>query len=117
MAHLATRHFHAHRRFIKIMLQEQPRFPDLVHEMYTRAVAPAYPPVRGWLDRQVEAGLLPPCDSAAIAAALVIPFVGYRMDHNLFGVPPGGVDEERFAAAWVELVLAYATRGEANGDT
>jgi AcrR family transcriptional regulator len=116
MAHMATRHFHAHRRFMRIMVQERPRFPELVEEMYRRAVEPAYPVIGAWLDRQVAAGVIPPCDTQAIATALVIPFVGYRLDHNLFGVPPGGVDEERFAAAWVDLVMAYATRGGDDGE-
>jgi AcrR family transcriptional regulator len=116
MANATIRHLRGQRLFMRIVFQERPRFPDLIDEMYRRGVAPVYPATTAWLDTQVAAGVLPPCDTEALAVALLIPFVGYRVEHNLFGVPPGGVDEERFAAAWVDLVLAYANRGENDGD-
>ena len=89
MAHMATQHICAHRRFIKLMLQERPRFPELIEEMYRRGVGARLPRDSAWLDRQVAAGVLPPCDTEALAVALLIPFVGYRMEQNLFGVPAG----------------------------
>jgi AcrR family transcriptional regulator len=117
MATATIRHLRSQRLFMRIAFQERPRFPDLIGEMYQRGVGPVYPTATAWLDRQVAAGVLPPCDTAALAVALLIPFVGYRVEQNLFGVFPGGVDEERFAAAWVDLVMAYATRGDNDGDT
>ena len=115
LARTTMAHFSAQRDFLRIVFQERSRIPDVVAEMHRRAVAPAYAIATQWVQRQVDAGLFAPCDVEAIAAVIVIPFVGYRLELNLFGVPPGDVDEERFIAAWVDILMGYANGSK--GDT
>ncbi len=117
LARVATAHFSAQRQFLRIVFQEQSRIPDVVQEMHRRAVAPAYAMTARWIARQVETGMLASADAAALAAVVAIPFIGYRLEHNLFGAPPGDVDEERFAAAWVELLMGYFRGGKQDAHT
>jgi AcrR family transcriptional regulator len=116
LARTTMAHFSAQRDFLRIVFQERTRIPEVVAEMHRRAVAPAYAIATIWVQRQIDAGLMAPCDTEAIAALIVIPFVGYRLEINLFGVAPGDVDEERFVAAWVDLVMTYAKGSKGDND-
>ncbi len=116
LAEASLQHFHRNRLFMRIAFQERPQFPDLIAEMHRRAVAPVYPFTAAWLDQQVAAGVIRPCDTEALAATLLIAFVGYRVELNLFDTPPGGIDTDRFIATWVDLAMTYMTRGEDDGE-
>ena len=116
LARATMAHFSRQRDFLRIVFQERPRIPHLIEEMHRGAVAPAYAIAAIWVQRQVDAGLMGPCDAEAVGAILVIPFVGYRLELNLFEAAPGGVDEERFVNAWIDLVMGYA-KGTGNVGT
>jgi AcrR family transcriptional regulator len=108
LARTTMAHFNGQKDFMRIVFQERARIPEVVAEMHREAVAPAYAIATQWVQRQVDAGRIAPCDTEAIAMLLVVPFVGYRLEINLFGVPPGDVSEERFVDAWVDLLMMYA---------
>lgn len=116
LARTTMAHFSAQKDFLRIVFQERSRIPDVVDQMYRRAVAPAYVIATQWVQRQIDAGLMGPCDAEAIAALIVVPFVGYQLEMNQFGVPPGNVDPERFVAAWVDLLMTYAQGSKGKSD-
>jgi AcrR family transcriptional regulator len=115
LARTTMAHFASQRDFLRIVFQERARIPEVVQEMHRRAVAPAYAIAAAWVQRQIDAGLIAPCDADAVGAVLTLPFVGYRLEINQFGVAPGNVGEERFVDAWVDLVMAFAKGSK--GDT
>ncbi|TMC48940.1 MAG: TetR/AcrR family transcriptional regulator [Chloroflexi bacterium] len=116
IARAGVAYFSANGKFIRIMQQERARFPDLVKEMYERAVAPAYALGAAWLQRQMESGFFPRADAQALAIVVMSPFVTYQIDQETFGRPTADVGPERFIAAWVDAMVACA-RGAVQGDS
>jgi hypothetical protein len=57
--------------------------------------------VAAWLDRL--AGGRPGFDAAAVALSALFYF---PVSELTYGRPPGGIDRERFVAAWVDGLLA-----------
>src|SRR5260370_19401710 len=92
IARAGVAYFSANSRFIRIMQQERARCPDLVKEMYERAVAPAYALGAAWLERQMKSGFFPQADAQALPAVVMSPFVIYQIAHkpSTRPTPPSG---------------------------
>lgn len=116
IARMLLGHFRANSRFLRIVQQEQRRFPELVEELYERAVAPAYQVAAEWMQRHDRARGLAISDPESAAAVAIKPFVAYQIEGDLFGAPPAGLETERFVQAWVDLLLGYrGDHGHAEG--
>ena len=95
----ALRELGRERELIRIVLRESDEFPE-VREYRNRFAAVTYRGMADWLDRNVQAGRLPEdLDTEAMSAVIVGAVVNYRVEESLFGIPPLGLDEERFARA------------------
>lgn len=94
----------------KFMRREGDRLPPaLRRRLYERQVERPYARIVEWLRGRL--GGSPQASAAdleALALILVEPMASYRSLQWAFGRVPGGVDDERFVAAWVELCMAYA---------
>ncbi len=78
--------------------------------LYERLVVRPYAEIVAWLEgRYREAGIDPP-DLDALALVLVESMAAYKELEFLFGHAPGGVDDERFLDAWVQVALAVAAQ-------
>jgi AcrR family transcriptional regulator len=84
--------------------------PDLLDRLYERLVARPYEQVVEWLrDRYAAAGIEPP-DLHTLAFVLIEPMSSYRAIREMFGRTLDDIDDERFIAGWVDVVLAVAER-------
>ncbi|MGH2811423.1 MAG: TetR/AcrR family transcriptional regulator [Actinomycetota bacterium] len=106
----ALQELQAEENLIKILLKEADQFPRLLAKMRQRLVDLGYRQTAEWLRLKVEAGTLPPHDCEAVAAIALGSIVNYQMVQFHFGRPPGEVDEDRFVAAWVDMVEGLVER-------
>ena len=82
--------------------------PELRDQLYDRLVAQPYEQIVTWLEGRVDGSTRP--DLSALALVLVESISAYQSMRSTFGRTPGGVDDERFIAAFVETALAVADR-------
>jgi AcrR family transcriptional regulator len=96
------------RELIRIVVRESDQFPE-VREYRNRFAEVTYRGMAAWLRRHVESGDLPEdTDTDALSAILLGAVVNYRVEESLFGGPPLGLDEERFARALGALWAAIS---------
>ena len=82
--------------------------PDLLDRLYNRLVARPYEQIVGWLrERYAAAGRESP-DLPTLAFILIEPMSSYRAMREMFGRTLDDIDDERFIAGWVDVVLAVA---------
>jgi AcrR family transcriptional regulator len=93
---------------MRVIQKDGDQFPELVAEVHERIVNRGHAEARKLIERLVEqsGGEVPNVDALA-AVALSAP-VAYRIVERMFGVPPGGVSEDDFIEAWVDLWMAFA---------
>lgn len=93
------------RELIKVLFREMDPYPDLMASLRERYIQRTYAFVGEWLAQRRAAGQVrADLDADAVAVIAVGAMVNYRVLETFFGEPPGAVDEERFVAAWVDLV-------------
>ena len=85
---------------LRVIFRE-PVFPELADELWSAITANAYQRFAAGLRAAVDAGVLQIADPEAAAAVLVASLAYYPMVRLLIGHTPGGVDRERYRAAWV----------------
>lgn len=86
--------------------------PDRLRaKLYRRLVDEPYAEVVAWLRKRFESEAGEQQDLHALALILIETMVSYRSMQWVFGKTPGDVDDDRFVETWVELGLAYASRG------
>jgi AcrR family transcriptional regulator len=90
---------------IRILYRDLHAFPDLLESTKERLIRAGYRDFAGRLRAAAKAGRLPDGDFEAVAAVAVGAVVNYGVFLAILGEPPGGVDEDRFVAAWVDMVL------------
>jgi hypothetical protein len=87
-------------------MKEGERFPELAATFREAIVEPGHRLAAERLEAHVTARGGQARDARATASILTDALVGYTLQELLFGPSPGGVDEERFLAAWVDGAVA-----------
>jgi AcrR family transcriptional regulator len=96
----------------RIVITEGDRFPDLKRRFKTGVVDRAYQEATRFVRQKMETGEFPHGDAEAIAVAMVGSLLAYELEIDVFGRPPGGVDEERLIASVVDSWMAMADASE-----
>jgi AcrR family transcriptional regulator len=91
---------------IRIVMKEGERFPELASSFRAAIVETGHELATEWVHRHADARGAHVEDPRAIAALVTGALVGYTMQELLFGPAPGGVDDDRFVAAWVDGAVA-----------
>jgi AcrR family transcriptional regulator len=94
----------------RIVMKEGERFPELAATFREAIVERGHRLAAEWVERHAAAHGTTVEDPDAVAALLTGSLVGYTLQELLFGPAPGGVDEERFVAAWVDGAVVVAER-------
>jgi AcrR family transcriptional regulator len=100
------------RPLFQLLARDAQDFPGLVRRTHEQLVSVGYSLMTEWFRDQLEARGRPDADARALAAVALAALAHYRQDEVLYGVPPGGVDEEEFVQAWV---ATWATALGADG--
>jgi AcrR family transcriptional regulator len=100
---------------IRLLYRDLHAFPDLLETTKERLIRAGYRDFAGRLRAAAKAGRLPDGDFEAAAAVAVGAVVNYGVFLSILGEPPGGVDEDRFVASWVEMVLGLLRGGHGSG--
>ena len=85
---------------LRVIFRE-PTFPELAEELWSAITADAYQRFAAALRAAVDAGAMRIADPEAAAAVLVTSLAYYPMVWLLIGHTPGGVDPQRYRAAWI----------------
>jgi AcrR family transcriptional regulator len=85
---------------LRVIFRE-PAFPELAAELWSAITANAYQRFAAPLRAAVDAGAIQIADPEAAAAVLVASLAYYPMVGLLIGHTPGGVDRQRYRAAWI----------------
>jgi AcrR family transcriptional regulator len=102
---------------MRVVQKDGDQFPELVAEVRERIVRRGHREAANVMGRMfAEAGLAGE-EADALAAVALGSLVNYRIEETMFGEPPGGVDEERFIEAWVDLWSTFAeAKAERNSE-
>lgn len=90
---------------VRIALRALDHFPHLQTDFREKRIRSANVALAAWLRSQVEAGRLRDHDSKAMAVVILGSLVCFRILEALTGEPPVRIAENRFLAAWLDLVL------------
>jgi len=85
---------------LRVIFRE-PTFPELAEELWSAITANAYQRFAAGLRVAVDTGAMRIADPEAAAAVLVASLAYYPMVGLLIGHTPGGVDRQRYRAAWI----------------
>jgi AcrR family transcriptional regulator len=85
---------------LRVIFRE-PTFPELAEELWEAITANAYQRFAASLRAAVDTGAMEIADPEAAAAVLVASLAYYPMVGLLIGHTPGGVDRQRYRAAWI----------------
>ncbi|MFI9837454.1 TetR/AcrR family transcriptional regulator [Nonomuraea sp. NPDC051941] len=106
MARVVWESLESDRDLIRIMLREYDGFPDLFERMWEGVLAGVYAQGVAWIAAQKELGRADVDDPEAAGAVLLASLTYYPLLRAMIGHTPGGLDPERFLAAWVETAAA-----------
>lgn len=93
---------------MRVIQKDGDQFPELVTEVHERIVNRGHQEARKLIARLVEQSGASVRNADALAAVALSSPVAYRIEERMFGVPPGGVGEDDFIEAWVDLWVAFA---------
>jgi AcrR family transcriptional regulator len=93
---------------MRVIQKDGDQFPELVAEVHERIVNRGHEEARKLIARVVEQSGISVDNSDALAAVALSAPVAYRIEERMFGVPPGGVSEDDFIEAWVDLWVGFA---------
>ena len=99
---------------VRLMLHEPDAAPDMVDELWVRNLAFAYTIMGQALRASAEDAGTEIEDPEAISAVLLAALSYVPVMEVLIGHTPGGIDSERFRAAWLRLSRAAFTHGVPN---
>ncbi|MFG6194555.1 TetR/AcrR family transcriptional regulator [Nonomuraea sp. JJY05] len=106
MARVVWESLEGDRDLIRIMLREYDGFPDLFERMWEGVLASVYAQGAAWIAAQKALGKADVDDPEAAGAVLLASLTYYPLLRAMIGHTPGGLDPERFLAAWVEHAAA-----------
>ena len=107
----ALKELGAEQDLMRVVQKDGDQFPALVAEVSERIVDRGHSEAVESLERILGPAVLGGSADAYAAVALAS-LVEYRIEERMFGKPPGGIGEEEFLEAWVDL---WATFAEAVG--
>lgn len=90
---------------LRVIFRE-PAFPDLANQLWSAVTTNAYRRFAEVLHAATDAGAARIVDPDAAATVLLSSLVHYPMVQLLIGHMPGGIDKERYRAAWIEHTRA-----------
>jgi len=103
-AHATLAYVDADRDLYRLILRSGNDLPIDVAETYERLFQPGFDEVGAWLHGL--AGERPGFDAGAVASVALSSLFYFAVSELTYGRPPGGIDRERFVAAWVAGLLA-----------
>jgi AcrR family transcriptional regulator len=104
IAQLAMASFAADRDALRIAWRDLEPFPELLEKVRTERIRATFDDFAAWLDgRVVGERATGTTDTGAVAAVALSALAFFQLLRFLLGDTPGGVDEERFVAAWAGL--------------
>jgi hypothetical protein len=95
---------------LRFLRRDAERFPDLAEAVHERMTVRPLGQVAAWIARLADDSGARSVDAEALALIMVESLSAYWLMRATLGRVPGDLDDERFIATWVELVLAYAGR-------
>jgi AcrR family transcriptional regulator len=97
------------RALARFVRREGDRLPAALRtELYRRLVERPYEQVVAWLRGRIGEAHAHEPDLHALALIMIEPMSSYRSIAWAFGEVPGGIDDQRFIATWVDVCLVYA---------
>jgi AcrR family transcriptional regulator len=108
LARWALTELGAEQDLMRVVQKDGDQFPELVAEVSERIINPGHRQAVEVIEHVLGGADAAGRDIAAIAAVAIGSLVAYRVEERMFGVPPGGVDAERFIEAWVDVWVAFA---------
>jgi AcrR family transcriptional regulator len=93
---------------MRVIQKDGDQFPELVADVHERIVNRGYEEARKLIARLAEQSGVNVSNTDALAAVALGALVAYRVEERMFGVPPGGVSEDDFIDAWVDLWVGFA---------
>ncbi|HVE69565.1 MAG TPA: helix-turn-helix domain-containing protein [Solirubrobacteraceae bacterium] len=106
IAHLGIDELRREHELTRIVMKEGERFPELAAAFREAIVDHGHRLAAERLASHVAARGGRAEAAGGAAAVLTDALVGYTLQELLFGPAPGGVEEERFLAAWVDGAVA-----------
>ena len=94
----------------RIVMREGENFPELAATFRAAIVESGHRLATVWVRSRADALGGGVDDPEAFAAVLTDSLVGYTLQELLFGPAAGGVDDDRFVAAWVDAGVALIER-------
>lgn len=87
---------------LRVMLRDLDDFPELLESLWSEVRANVYDEFARWLRTQADRGTIHVADPEATAAVLLASLTYYPILKTLIGHPPGDIEADRFAEAWVQ---------------
>jgi AcrR family transcriptional regulator len=106
----------AERPLIKIVQKDGDQFPELMKLVRDRVIARGHQTSQVVMERLMRENGVELRDAKATAAIALASLVGRELEQMMFDHEPGGVGEDDFIEAWVDLWMGYA-RGLAVQET
>jgi AcrR family transcriptional regulator len=95
---------------MKVVQKDGDRFPELVAQVHERIIAPGHAQAARMFERVFAEAGVHDRDPRAFAAVALGALVGYVVEQTMFDQAPGGVSDDDFIDAWVDM-LENALRG------
>jgi AcrR family transcriptional regulator len=102
----AMRSFADDRDLLRIAWRDLEPFPELQERVRTERIRATFDEFAAWLASAAERGQLVAHDSVGVAAVALSSLAFFQLLRFLLDDTPGGVDEGRFVAAWVQLITS-----------
>ena len=106
MATAAMRSFADDRDLLRIVWRDLEPFPELQERVRTERIRATYDDFSSWLASAAANGRLADHDSVGVAAVALSSLAFFQILHFLLHDTPGGVDEQRFIDAWVQIITS-----------
>lgn len=105
-----TESLHGDRDIVRVSLRDLEPYPDLLSELWDGVTTSVYQATTRWIAEHDHRAGSPTgpgvADPEATAAVLMGALTYFPILQALIDRTPGGVDQQRFMSAWVEIVLA-----------
>jgi AcrR family transcriptional regulator len=92
---------------MRVVQKDGDQYPELVADVHARIVSRGHEEARVLIERLAEQAGVSIANTDAVAAVALSSLVAYRIQERMFGLPPGGVGEDDFIEAWVDLWVAF----------
>jgi AcrR family transcriptional regulator len=98
----------AERPLLKIVQKDGDQFPELIEAVRERVIKTGHATATQVVERLFGEYGVVVADANALASVALAALVGRDLEEMIFRHTPGGLDEEEFIEAWVDLWMAFA---------